>query len=148
MIKFHGTLSQRSVALRYFNAMKLSTRVAHDRLSRICFIDYESEMVLVADREYPETSEHEILGVGRLNKVPGTDDAEFAVLVSDHFQGVGLGTELLRRLLQVGRAEKLKRIFGEILPSNLEIQRVCEKLGFEVTLNIKESIVRAVKILK
>ena len=95
MIKFHGTLSSRSVSFRYFHAMKLSTRVAHDRLTRICFIDYDREMVLVADRESSVTGEHEILGVGRLNKIPGTSDAEFAILVSDQFQGMGLGTELL-----------------------------------------------------
>ena len=93
MIKFHGTLSSRSVSFRYFHAMKLSTRVAHDRLARICFIDYDREMVLVADRENRSTGEHEILGVGRLNKIPGTSDAEFAILISDQFQGMGLGTD-------------------------------------------------------
>ena len=51
IVAFHGTLSERTVELRYFNAMKLSTRVAHGRLTRICFIDYDREMALVADRK-------------------------------------------------------------------------------------------------
>ena len=88
--------------------MKLSTRVAHERLTRICFIDYDREMALVAERKNPETGDHEILGVGRLSKLRGTDEAEFALLVSDRFQGQGLGTELLRRLLQIGRDEKIR----------------------------------------
>ena len=56
--------------------MKLSTRVAHDRLTRICFIDYDREMALVADSIRPDTGDHGILGVGRLSKIRGTDDAE------------------------------------------------------------------------
>ncbi|MGA7500404.1 MAG: acetate--CoA ligase family protein, partial [Isosphaeraceae bacterium] len=50
LVKFHGTLSERSVSFRYFHAMKLTARVAHERLTRICFIDYDREMALVADR--------------------------------------------------------------------------------------------------
>jgi acetyltransferase len=143
MITFHGTLSSRSVSFRYFHAMKLNTRVAHDRLTRICFIEYDREMVLVADRESPVSGEHEIMGVGRLNKIPGTRDAEFAILVSDQFQGMGLGTELLGRLLQIGRIEHLEQILGYILPANVEMQRICKSLGFTITHDIEDSVVRA-----
>ena len=142
LVKFHGTLSERSVSLRYFHAMKLTARVAHERLTRICFIDYDREMALVADRKNPETGEHEIRGVGRLSKVRGTDEAEFALVVSDPYQGLGLGTELVSRLLQVGRDENINRIFGDILPENIEMQRICEKLHFELTHNVKESLIR------
>ena len=142
LVKFHGTLSDRSVSLRYFHAMKLTARVAHERLIRICFIDYDREMALVADRKNPETGEHEIRGVGRLSKVRGTDEAEFALVVSDPYQGLGLGTELVSRLLQVGRDENISRIFGDILPENIEMQRICEKLHFELTHNVKESLIR------
>ncbi len=147
LVKFHGTLSERSVSLRYFHAMKFTARVAHERLTRICFIDYDREMALVADRKNPETGEHEIRGVGRLSKIRGTDDAEFALLVSDRYQGLGLGTELLSRLIQVGRDENINEIFGDILPENIEMQRICEKLGFIMTHNIKESLIRATTVL-
>ena len=49
MVKFHDTLSERSVYLRYFHLMNLPQRVAHERLTRICFIDYDREMALVAE---------------------------------------------------------------------------------------------------
>ena len=143
LVKFHGTLSDRSVSLRYFHAMKYTARVAHERLTRICFIDYDREMALVADRKNPETGEHEILGGGRLIKIRGTEDAEFALVVSDRFQGLGLGTELVSRLLQVGRDENIDRIFGDILPENAEMQRICEKLGFKMTYNVNKSLIRA-----
>src|SRR5580700_5086302 len=79
MVKFHATLSERSVYLRYFHLMKLSQRVEHERLTRICFIDYDREMALVAERRNPTTGEHEILGVSRLTRILGANDAEVAV---------------------------------------------------------------------
>ena len=87
MVKFHETLSERSVYLRYFHMIKLSQRIAHERLTRICFIDYDREMALVADHKNPQTDEHEILGIGRLTKQPGTEEAQFAILVADPVQG-------------------------------------------------------------
>ncbi len=106
LVKFHETLSERSVTLRYFQAIKLSRRVAHDRLTRICFNDYDREIALVVDRKEPWTDLHEILGVGRLSKIPGTDEAEFALLINDGHQGRGFGTELLRRLLAIARSRR------------------------------------------
>ncbi|WP_367161500.1 bifunctional acetate--CoA ligase family protein/GNAT family N-acetyltransferase [Fischerella sp.] len=131
-VQFHKTLSEQSVYFRYFHLVKLSQRIAHERLMRLCFIDYDREMALVADYKNPETGNHEILAVGRLSKLHGVDEAEFALLVSDPFQRLGLGTELLRRLVQIGRNEQIKRITADILPENAGMQRVCEKVGFRL----------------
>ncbi|MFO0952655.1 MAG: bifunctional acetate--CoA ligase family protein/GNAT family N-acetyltransferase [Isosphaeraceae bacterium] len=144
LARFHKTLSERSVALRYFHAMKLSARVAHERLTRICFIDYDREMALVAEVRDPATGDREILGVGRLTRHYNRAEGEFAVVVSDGLQGKGLGTELLRRLVEIGRVENLGRITGEILPENTEMQRVSEKLGFRLEHDLGEAVVRAV----
>jgi acetyltransferase len=144
LAKFHTTLSERSVSRRYFHAITLSARVAHARLTRVCFIDYDREMVLVADRASPQTGEHQIIAVGRLSKVRGTNEAEFALLVSDRFQGLGLGTTLLERLVQIGRIEKIERISGDILPDNLEMRRVCEKVGFHLTHRVGDLVIKAV----
>lgn len=69
------------------------------------------------------------------------------MLVSDRFQDRGLGTQLLRRLLQVGRNEHLDRIYAEILAENRAMQRVCEKLGFQMHPTEDSSVVRAEIIL-
>jgi acetyltransferase len=99
-------------------------------------------MALVADHQVEATGEHEILGVGRLSRHRGSSEAEFAVLVSDKVQGRGLGTELVRRLLEVGRAEGIQRITAEVLPKNRGMQRICERLGFRLHHDFKEQIVR------
>ena len=123
--------------------MKLGQRVAHERLTRICFIDYDRDMVLVAEHIDPGTGAHDIIGVGRLSKLHGTDEAECAVLVSDRFQRRELGTELMLRILQVGRDEKLRRIVAYILFENHVMQRICEKLGFRFHRTPGDPLVRA-----
>jgi acetyltransferase len=126
--EFHGTLSERSVYMRYLHPIALGQRVAHERLARICFIDYDREMVLVA--ESAGATPRPIVGVGRLTKLHWSEEAEFALLVSDQFQRRGLGSELLRRLLDVGRAEKVRRVVGYISAENLLMIKVATKLGF------------------
>jgi acetyltransferase len=143
LVQFHKTLSEESVYFRYFHLIKLSQRVAHERLTRICFIDYDREMALVAERKDPQRGVSEILAVGRLSKLHGTDEAEFALLVSDQYQGLGLGTELLQRLLQVGRQEQIRRINATILFDNHPMQHICEKLGFQLHHSIADSLVNA-----
>ena len=144
LVTFHERLSERSVHLRYASLMKLEQRVAHDRLARICFIDYDREMALVAEEEAGQ-----ILGVGRLTQQPGQNEAEFAMLVIDEYQGEGVGTELLRRLVEVGRDEGLDRITADILRQNQAMQRVCEKLGFDLVRGDEpgQDMVTAVKSL-
>ena len=132
LVKFHETLSEESVYNRYFSALKLSQRVAHERLTRICFNDYDREIALVAELKVPKGEEKKILGVGRLSKLHARQDAEFAVLVSDEWQRQGLGTELLRRLIEIGRNEKLSGLNGMILAENHPMQHVCRKVGFNV----------------
>jgi acetyl coenzyme A synthetase (ADP forming)-like protein len=143
IVKFHRTLSDRSVVLRYFHAMTFGSRVAHERLTRICFIDYDREMALVTEHQDPETDTREIIGVGRLSKVRGTNEAEFALIVSDPFQGKGVGTALLERLIQIGRDEKIDRIVGDVLPENTGMQRICQKLGFQLVFNAGDPVIKA-----
>jgi acetyltransferase len=131
MVKFHKTLSDRSVHLRYFGLVSLETRIMHERLRRVCFIDYDREIALVVDLQNRD-GKHQILGVGRLIKEHGTNEAEFAVLISDPWQGKGLGSELLKLLLQIGRKERLQRIVGHISPENTTMKTVSEQVGFSL----------------
>jgi acetyltransferase len=143
MVKFHGTLSDRTVYLRYFCSMSLAHRTTHERLVRICFGD-EREMVLLAEHRDPQTGELRILGVGRLNKLQADKEAEVAVLISDQCQHQGLGTELLRRLIKIAKDEKVSRIMAEMLRDNLAIQTIFKRLGFRLRLLGDPTSVQAV----
>jgi acetyltransferase len=127
MVDFHQRLSQRSVYSRYFHMVSLSQRTAHVQLTRMCFIDYDRTMALLAEREDPK-HEREFLGIGWLTRIHGTNDADAAVLVKDDFQRQGLGTELLQRLIHIGRQEKIERIAADILAENRAMQLICQRL--------------------
>jgi acetyltransferase len=130
MVRFHQALSDETVHARYFSLLKLGERTAHERLARVCFIDYDRVMALVAEHTDPASGEPGIAAVGRLIKAHGVKEAEFALLVADGWQRRGLGGELLRRLVGVGRDEGLVRIRGDILASNAGMLRVSQRVGF------------------
>src|SRR5262249_12621156 len=128
---FHETLSEQSVYQRYFNQLKLDQRVAHERLTRICFNDYDREIALVVEQKNGK-SKTEILGVGRLSKARGLNEAEFSLLIIYISQHQGIGSELLKRLIQIGLDEKLSRITANILGDNQPMLHVTRKAGFKV----------------
>ncbi len=143
MVKFHEALSERTVYQRYLQMLNLSQRIAHERLTRICFIDYARQMALVAEREVPGTGEKQIIAVGRLQGITGATESEFAIVVADEYQKTGLGTELLRRLVEIGRAEGVKVITADILAENSVMQKLSEKLGFKLTREPGDPVVSA-----
>ena len=143
MVDFHKTLSERSVYLRYFQPLQLSQRVTHERLTRICFNDYDRELALVVERKNAANSTREIIGVGRLVKQHGTNTGEFVVIISDLWQGQGMGRELTKRLIQIARDEKLSRLEADMMTENVAMQAVCKKLGFKLEKGSTEPAIHA-----
>jgi len=143
LVKLHQVLSERTVYLRYFQPLKLSQRTAHERLTRICYIDYDREMALVVEHK-KEDGSPEIIAIGRLSRMRGTDEAEMAVLVDDRFQHQGLGSELYRRLIEVAKDEQVTSVISTILSENREMQAICRKLGFQLEADLEDGTIQAV----
>jgi acetyltransferase len=141
-IKFHESLSEQSVYLRYFKDPKTPPRFTHESVVRRCFIDYDREMALVAETK-SASGEREIVGIARLIKFHGRPEASFAVLVSDAAQRKGLGLELMKRLFQVARDEKVERLSANILRENDGMLRLCEKLGLDLKDTPNPNLIRA-----
>jgi acetyltransferase len=127
---FYTILSEETIYFRYFHLVNLTRQSAYDRLTRECFIDYDRVITLIAKYRNPETGKSVMLGLGRLNKLHGVNEGEFDLLIGDFYQGQGLGTELLQRLVAIGRAEGLHKIRAEILQENRSMQKVAAKAGF------------------
>jgi acetyltransferase len=131
IIKFHETLSEQSVYSRYFENMQWTSRTAHERLTRVCFVDYDRDVVLNAVQQTP--SGEAIVGVGRLSRTRLQDEAEFSIIISDHWQKKGLGSEIMSLLLKFGKVEKIHRVVGYTLPENQSMRAICKKFGFKET---------------
>lgn len=143
MVAFHQGLSDRSVYFRYFHLLSVGSRTTHTRLAHICSPDPGHEFVVVAEHLSEATGQSEIVGVGRLVKLPDSNNAEFAVIVEDAFQHRGLGRKLLERLIQVAREVGLAEVEGQILLENRVMADLCRHLGFNVSTNWSEGTVVA-----
>ncbi len=131
--KFHEALSEKTVLHRYLEPVGLVQRVAHERLARICFIDYDREIALVGIHK-DTAGNAAIIAVGRVVKVPNTRAGRFHVIVVDAFQNKGMGKELLDDILQFARDEKLEKVFGQVLVDDERTLRLAEKYGFKKVL--------------
>jgi acetyltransferase len=130
LVRFHSTLSERSVYRRYFAVMNLEGRIRHERLTRMCCIDYDRQMALVAEHPNQNASPGEIIGVGRLIKSPLQNQAEVATVVSDLFHRKGIGRALVDRLVAFARDEKLGLLKASVLTENPAMQKLLESEGF------------------
>ena len=148
MVKFHEGLSDHSIYLRYFQRVKLSTRTSHQRLSRVCFLDYDREIALLAELPDPKAGECRIIGVATLLKVPSRKDGEVNVLISDDYHRQGLGKELISRLVDYARDEGLRRVVAETMVENMGMQAVFQKLGFQMSIDFEEGLVSATLMLE
>ncbi|MDO8836350.1 MAG: GNAT family N-acetyltransferase, partial [Vicinamibacterales bacterium] len=142
LVGFHRGLSDRTVYQRYFHMMGLGFRIAHDRLARICAADGTSAFVLVMEHT-PAAGPAAIVGVARLTFVPGSTGAEFAVLVTDEWQGLGGGTALTRALIGEAEARALTVLQADVLADNVDMQRMCRALGMVITPAGEPGVVRA-----
>lgn len=123
---FHRDLSERSVFLRYFSVAPVEHRVDGLHLTD------ERDLSLVAETTLADGSRI-IIGIGALVPTGDGRSAEMAVLVADAYQGLGLGAEVLRRLLAVARRRQMRSVAGEMLPENEAMVALARRLGFTLT---------------
>jgi acetyltransferase len=128
VVDFHQQLSDRSVYLRYFLPLELRFRTSHERLITKCFIDYDCEIALVA--EHKDGQGTHIAGIVRLIRNHSGGKAEVALIVADTHQRRGLGTQLLRSIIEVARREGIRKIYGSMLWENSGMKDLFTKAGF------------------
>jgi GNAT superfamily N-acetyltransferase len=132
LVRFHATLSPESQYLRFFsNHSRLSER----EVQWFTHVDHCHRDAFVA------VLDGEIVGVGRLDLVPGPGDAEAAFVVTDRWQGLGLGGALLRRV--IARADELgvDRLVADTLMGNHRMLAVFHHCGLPITTRFEEGVV-------
>ncbi|MCG2791810.1 MAG: GNAT family N-acetyltransferase, partial [Actinomycetia bacterium] len=147
IINFYKDVSEKSLKQRYLKALHYDELIAHERLINICFTDYDREIALITELKL-NNKKSEILGVGRLSKLSGTNDATFSLLVKDKYQHQGIGSKLLETLLTIAKDEKVEYILSSMFKENLEMQNLCKRLGFTLTPSEEHPIIFAELYLK
>ena len=130
LARFHEALSDRSVHLRFLHPMRLSQRADHERLSRIAHGDYAREITLVVERPTASEGDLRILAACRLSRLHGINGARFSMLVSDCCQGMGIGVQLLERVIDVARREKLEHLEAIMTADNHAMRHMLERQNF------------------
>jgi len=124
MTAFHETLSPRSVYRRFFSA---HPHLSSGELERFTHVDYADRMAFVA------TAGPDIVAVGRYERLAGTDEAEVAFVVTDDYQGRGIGSRLLVHLAAAARSRGIARFHAQTLSENRAMLSVFLSSGYPVT---------------
>ncbi len=126
--RFHSRLSEATVLARYGKVRSLSERTAHERLTRICFVDYDRQFGLVAEvvgRDGPE-----IAGVARISRVHASDDRTLTMVIADAWQRRGIGARLVQGAVAVARGEGVANLIAELAPDNVGVRELLADEGF------------------
>ncbi len=144
IVEFHAGHSDETLRMRYFGIVRTLSR---DRLIRLCHLDYDREMALVALRRDVQKHPH-IAGVSRYYLDPETGAAEFALIVGDTWHRKGLGSHLMQRLIAIAKERGIGRLTGEILHENTQMLALVKKLGFAIHETKDQSVMKAVLELR
>lgn len=115
---------------RYFRFFASFAEITHPMGARLTQIDYDREMAWIVAGPEP-AGQAEIFAVARLIAEPDNERAEFALVVHHEYAGRGMGTRLMRILLDYARERGIGEVYGEILAENRAMLRICDKLGFK-----------------
>ncbi|HTL52021.1 MAG TPA: GNAT family N-acetyltransferase [Planctomycetota bacterium] len=122
MREFFYKLSPETVYHRFFSNVKA---MPHAKLKEFVGINYATDMALVG---VVTEDEHEmIVAVGRYSLDMSTNAAEVAFVVADAWQGRGLGSHLLKQLMQIARQRGIVRFTADVLGDNAAMLHLFHK---------------------
>jgi len=143
-VAFANRLSERSYYMRFFSVGRGLSPVM---LARLTQVDYDRELALIALAQ-DETGAETIVGVSRYSANPDAESCEFAVTIDDQWNGCGVASLLMRRLMQVARDAGYTRMTGSVLPENFSMLKLATRLGFHREKDLEDpTIVKVVRSL-
>jgi len=141
---FHELQSPESIRYRFFQYRKNFSR---EDVAQMVQIDYDREMVFIANAPREDAEGEETLGTVRTWTDADNLRCEFAVMVHDRMKGEGLGVALMQKMIDYCRAKGTVEMVGNVLPDNLPMLRLAEHLGFEARFNSEEEVMDLLLVL-
>ena len=129
---------------KYFRFMNALQELSQEMLIRLTQIDYYNEMALVAVK--PNGTREEQIGVVRYSTNLDQRSCEFALVVSDAWQGHGIGYQLMQNLIEIARDRGLERMEGQVLSNNTRMLNLMKSLNFSIGRDPEDSSIKRVAI--
>ena len=143
-IAFVDRMSERSRYMRFFNAGRGLTPAM---LARLTQVDYDRELALIA-LSGGEGETEQIVGVARFAANPDGESCEFAVAIDDDWNGRGVATILMQRLMEAAHDAGSRRMTGNVLHDNDSMLKLAARLDFKRSRDEDDSaLVRVVRPL-
>ncbi len=128
---------------RYFRFMHAVEELTPEMLVRFTQIDYSAEMALIATVE--EDGHEKQIGVARYVINPDGESGEFAIVVADERQKQGVGSSLMKGLMELARYHRLRTIEGSVMAENRDMLALMCSLGFTITHDPEDENIRMVE---
>lgn len=134
---FHELQSPESIRYRFFQYRKHFSR---EDVAQMVQIDYDREMVFIANAPREDGEGEETLGTVRTWTDADNLQCEFAVMVHDNMKGEGLGVALMQKMIDYCRSRGTVEMVGNVLPDNRPMLQLAEHMGFEIKYNPEEEV--------
>jgi GNAT superfamily N-acetyltransferase len=133
LARFHEQLSESAIFRRYFAWHPV---LSPEELEHLTNLDYVDRFAYVVQGD-----QDELVAVGRYERIEGTNDAEVAFVVIDHFQHHGIGILLLWHLARAARPKGITHFVAETQTDNRGMLGVFRDSGYPVSSTIESEIV-------
>jgi len=131
MRRFFYRCSKEMIFYRFFYSIKT---MDHNKMQTYVNVDYHREFSIVG--LVVEEGNQKIIAEARMVRDERTAFGEVAFLIDERFQGIGIGTYLLSRLVEQGREQGLKGLTAEVLADNQPMIKVFEKSGLPLEASL------------
>ncbi|MBV9726829.1 MAG: GNAT family N-acetyltransferase [Gammaproteobacteria bacterium] len=124
---FFAVLSPATRRLRFHATLR---EVPEGLLREFTQPDRREDVALIAEAQAPVAGEAPLLvGEARFVRSPAGDTAEFALVVADDWRRVGLGSSMMRTLVNHAGLSGIRRLCGDALIDNEATRRFLRSLG-------------------
>ncbi|MDK9704988.1 MAG: bifunctional acetate--CoA ligase family protein/GNAT family N-acetyltransferase [Sulfuritalea sp.] len=135
---FLSHMSEQDLVYRFFHYVK---HIPRRDMARLTQIDYDREMAFIASAA-GEDGEAETLGVVRIVAAPDNATAEFAIVIRSDMKGQGLGSRLMRKMIEYSRERGIRIFSGDVMYDNQPMLDLLKGLGFTFGRSEEAGIVR------
>ena len=138
-VRFGLALSLQS---RYERFLGGGVKLTPELLARMVNVDLTRDAALIATVAFADSETP--IGVGRYARTNDESTAEIAVTVADAWQGCGLGSLLLERVIDAARRNQVRHLTGDVLAANTRMLALARRFGFRIEPHPEGAILRRV----